>query len=73
MFYQLKRGVKMNERDYKGYTVGQYYKNGGSTKAWFAELDGVEVITGYSTLTITKHRINELIRRGQWINQASKR
>lgn len=53
----------MNERDYKGYTIGQYYKNGANTKYWYADKDGVEVVIDYSTLRMVKNRIDELIDR----------
>ena len=44
----------MNERDYKGYTLGQYYKNGRKQKFWCVELNGVEVAFDKSTLWAAK-------------------
>lgn len=55
----------MNERDYKGYTLGQYYKDGAKTLYWFAELNGAEVVVDYSTLWATKNRVDELIKQGE--------
>jgi len=51
----------MNERNYKGYTLGQYYKNGRKTKFWYADLDGKEQAADYSTLWSIKHRVDDLI------------
>jgi hypothetical protein len=44
----------MNKRDYKGYTLGQYYKDGRKTLYWFVELRGVELYFDQSTLTAAK-------------------
>jgi hypothetical protein len=44
----------MKERDYKGYTLGQYYKDGRKTLYWFVELNGVEIGYAQSTLTAAK-------------------
>tara|TARA_R110002153_G_scaffold15727_1_gene55870 strand:+ start:410 stop:607 length:198 start_codon:yes stop_codon:yes gene_type:complete len=44
----------MNERDYKGYTLGQYCKNGRKTLYWAVELNGVEIGHDQSTLRAAK-------------------
>jgi hypothetical protein len=44
----------MNDRDYKGYNIAQYYKNGMRTLYWCVELSGVEVAHDLSTLMAAK-------------------
>lgn len=49
----------MNERDYKGYTLSQYYKNGTKQKYWSIELDGAEVAFDKSTLWAAKDWVDQ--------------
>jgi len=60
----------MEERDYKGYTLAQYYKNGTKQKYWVVELDGVELAHNLSTLWAAKDRVNYLIYTGN-VNEHS--